>query len=290
MDNQVAHIYLKSSSGFITFHNVSCRWMVQRSLLLGALVALVACQTWLIASLLWVGSSEETPLDPSQPSHPSDSSLPLPRHLSLVEPLSPSLARQMWPEEARSEEVCGNEWQDAYVSLHADLVSQAARGLPVRLAVFDCRLGGGGYADRLIGLMTTLLLAVMTDRALVVQWPGHDAVLRSPRIKLTALLRHAESARSSETRTLRWLQGNRLKLAELTDVDDLNKAWVSHPPHQPPHAPGAHSFLPLASARASSRLPIQPRLHTASAPISPPHTGAQRETPHPNKWYPRCCL
>ncbi|KAL1514495.1 hypothetical protein AB1Y20_003594 [Prymnesium parvum] len=143
---------------------------------------------------------------------------------------APSLAAAAaaWPEEQRAAEVCGTQWQEAYAALHARLVEQATRrgsAERVRLAVFDCGGGQGGYADRLTGLMTVLLLAVLTDRALVVRWAGHEAAVRWAGVDATALLGHAAAARAGERRDFRWLQGNRLELAKLTDVPDLNEAW-----------------------------------------------------------------
>lgn len=136
---------------------------------------------------------------------------------------------RVWPEEGRDREVCGSDWQDAYAKLHARLVEDGTRTpaqqrVPVRIAVFDCRVGNGGLADRLIGLMTVLLVSILTDRALVINWPGHEEVLMSPRLHLTALLAQAQQAPPHEVRQIRWLQGNRLKLQQQTETD-LDLLW-----------------------------------------------------------------
>ena len=76
--------------------------------------------------------------------------------------------------------MCGTEWQDAYAAFHNRLVTAGTKSPTqeqalVRIAVFDCSMGNGGLADRLIGLMTVLLISILTDRALVLKWPGHVA-------------------------------------------------------------------------------------------------------------------
>ena len=166
----------------------------------------------------------------------------VPKHLSLISELDPNHAAKIWPEEQRAEAVCGTDWQDAYAALHARLVEEGTskrivedgimkrtEAKPVRIAMFDCRVGQGGYADRLIGLMTVLLISIITDRALVINWPTHEDALRFPRIQTTALLRQAETASKRDRREFRWLQQNRLDLAKLTDVD-LNEEWVRRHP------------------------------------------------------------
>ena len=202
-------------------------------LLHAALGAVILTQAGLITALVWLQLAPAATVEPTvavavTPDAAAVPAAGMPKHLSLIPELSPDVAAKIWPEEERADDVCGTQWQDAYTALHARLVEEGTRrtdARPVRLAVFDCRVGQGGYADRLIGLMTVFLISILTDRALVIHWPGHEDALRSPRLQLTALLQQARSAPSSERRELRWLQGNRLNLAKLTDVPDLNQLW-----------------------------------------------------------------
>ena len=132
-----------------------------------------------------------------------------------------------WPEGARQLKVCGTEWQDMYAALHSRIVAEATgpAAKPARIAVFDCRVGNGGLADRLTGLMTVLLIAILTDRALVLNWPGHEAALTSPRLDLTSLLPHASRADPAESRQVRWLNGNRVKLHAQLESRPLDELW-----------------------------------------------------------------
>ena len=111
--------------------------------------------------------------------------------------------------EGRVASVCGSDWQDAYTALHAT----AAASPSPRILVFNA-LGNGGYADRLTGLMTALLLAILSDRALTVDWPGYEAALSTPRLaSLPQLLRAAKAAPESEVRRVVWLNANRKTVA-----------------------------------------------------------------------------
>ena len=79
------------------------------------------------------------------------------------------------------------------------------------MLLFDTS-GNGGLADRLTGLMTALLLAILTDRALALDWPGHEAALTMPQLSggldgNAALLSHARAAAAKgEARRLEWLE------------------------------------------------------------------------------------
>ena len=113
---------------------------------------------------------------------------------------APSASR--WPEE-RAPSVCGTQWQEDYAALHARLVASPSS----RILVFDCRAapGQGGLADRLTGMMTALLLAILSGRAFQLDWPGVESAYATPRLDATALLGAARAAPASEVRKLRWV-------------------------------------------------------------------------------------
>ena len=119
--------------------------------------------------------------------------------------------------------VCGTSWQAAYRAVHhAASVSNAPR-----ILVFDVA-GNGGLADRLTGLMTALLIAVLTDRALTLDWPGYEAVFDTPHLQaLPQLLGSARAAASADRREITWLNGNRrLLLQQLVDArGGLEALW-----------------------------------------------------------------
>ena len=109
----------------------------------------------------------------------------------------------------RIADVCGHTWQDKYAAFHA---AESAKPEP-RLMIFDVT-GNGGYADRLTGLMTTLLLAILTDRAIVISWPGYDSAFKLPRLVADnrELLAKAQRAGFNDIRRLHWVNENRTKL------------------------------------------------------------------------------
>ena len=114
----------------------------------------------------------------------------------------------------RAAPICGVDWQDAYAAFHADVV--AGPSSSARLLVFDAS-GNGGLADRLTGLMTALLLAILSDRAIALDWSGREVALRMPRLSEsgnTRLLKAARAAQSSDTRRVTWLNANRTALQQ----------------------------------------------------------------------------
>ena len=139
----------------------------------------------------------------------------------LLPPL-PASSTIPWPEGGRIVEVCGSVWQDAYAARHAQILALDAA--QQRILVFDTN-GNGGLADRFTGLMTVLLLAILTDRALAIDWPGREAALLTPRIDVAAALGVAQHAARGDSRRLSWLNGNRLQIRNLTEVSDLNAVW-----------------------------------------------------------------
>ena len=84
--------------------------------------------------------------------------------------------------EQRVLDVCGTAWQAAYSSAHA---AWSQDGRTARALVFEVRGTSGGLADRLTGMMTALLLAILTDRAFQLDWPEHATALRTPHIDAT---------------------------------------------------------------------------------------------------------
>ena len=123
------------------------------------------------------------------------------------------------PEDRRSALVCGSEWQDAYATLHTTLLTTRSP----RLLVFDAA-ANGGLADRLTGLMTVLLFAILTDRALAIDWPGYTEAFDTPQLNVAAALKLAKQAPASEVRRIRWLNSNRLTLREQVETD-LDALW-----------------------------------------------------------------
>ena len=134
--------------------------------------------------------------------------------------------------DARARDVCGGgrdddaaaEWQERYAQLHA-----AAARAPsnARILVFDTS-GNGGYADRLTGLMTAQLLAMLSGRALALDWPGHEHALTMPHFAEganTVLLRAARGAPPTEVRRLNWLNANRKSVAASMTSAPLDEGW-----------------------------------------------------------------
>lgn len=166
-------------------------------------------------------------LPPPPPPLPTPSPLPLPPPPpSPLSPPPPSLQPVATdpagsPLEHQVLEVCGTAWQDAYASAHA---AWSRDGANARALVFEVRGTSGGLADRLTGMMTALLLAVLSDRAFVLDWPEHTAVLRTPRIDATALLPALARASAAEQRRVVWINGDRQKLAQQT-ASDLAALW-----------------------------------------------------------------
>ncbi|GAA6044009.1 hypothetical protein JCM8097_000194 [Rhodosporidiobolus ruineniae] len=63
----------------------------------------------------------------------------------------------------------GGKWQEAYKQLHAEIMSGEREP---RVLEYWCRdrLECGGLADRMLGMTSTFLLALLTDRAFVASW------------------------------------------------------------------------------------------------------------------------
>ena len=78
--------------------------------------------------------------------------------------------------------VCGTTWQKGFAAVQAAAVANASSpGGRARVLLFDTS-GNGGLADRLTGMMTAFLLAVLTERAFALDWPGHELALSMPSI------------------------------------------------------------------------------------------------------------
>ena len=128
----------------------------------------------------------------------------------------------------RALETCGNSWQSTYAALHSSQVASLTGGnKKPRILLFDTS-GNGGLADRLTGLMTALLLAILTDRALALDWPGYEAALATPRLNgNAALLSHARTAAAKgEARRIEWLNANRKTLhAQISGAASFDALW-----------------------------------------------------------------
>ena len=128
---------------------------------------------------------------------------------------------------ARAASICGTAWQDAYARLHAEATANATAGRHARILLFDTS-GNGGLADRLTGMMTALLLAVLSDRALAIDWPGHELAFQMPRFgdgSNAHLVAHARATPANSMRRVEWLNKNRKQLLQLMTSDALRKVW-----------------------------------------------------------------
>ena len=73
-------------------------------------------------------------------------------------------------EEERKLAVCGSGWQEKYKRLHTDILQKRR---PSKFLVYSCagrKYGCGGYGNRLNAIASLFLLAVLTDRAFIIDW------------------------------------------------------------------------------------------------------------------------
>lgn len=169
----------------------------------------------LAAASVLSSSAEHSPSDHDCPASPP--------------PPPPLLSR--WPEE-RASSVCGDGWQQRYRDLHHAAVRAAASSSSPSssqpsIVVFEAVEMSSGYADRLTGLLTALLLGVLTDRAIAIRWSGHEAALGSDSLDLKALLPSAIGGiRSGDSHTLDWNNANRIQVHEqLKAAPYLAQLW-----------------------------------------------------------------
>lgn len=124
----------------------------------------------------------------------------------------------------RTDAVCGDTWQKAYAELH--MAAEFNKSAP--LLVFDA-FGSGGLADRLTGMMTSLLLAILTDRAFVLMWSGYEEALTMPRFLRGSneeLLRRSHNREKGEFRAVEWFNQNRKELfKQVTRGKTLGELW-----------------------------------------------------------------
>ncbi|CAJ0746449.1 9696_t:CDS:2, partial [Entrophospora sp. SA101] len=78
---------------------------------------------------------------------------------------------------------CGS-WQEGYTKLHNEIINGSAAQ---RYAgyVCDAKMNCGGLADRILGMTSTFLFALLTDRAFLADWQVPlplDAIFESPNI------------------------------------------------------------------------------------------------------------
>ena len=72
--------------------------------------------------------------------------------------------------EQRKERICGKDWQENYKKLHRDIL-QSRR--PRQFLVFSCTEVGykcAGYGNRIGGITSLLFLAILTQRAFLIEW------------------------------------------------------------------------------------------------------------------------
>ena len=75
-------------------------------------------------------------------------------------------------------------WMQQYAALHVAIMSEEAPAEMLQYVVWTCGAYGScsGWANRMLGIASALLLAVLTDRALLIEWgdgPPLDSFVRS---------------------------------------------------------------------------------------------------------------
>lgn len=117
---------------------------------------------------------------------------------------------------------CGN-WQEGYTKLHQDILAGRA---PQRYVTFTATKGSnsGGLADRLLGMASTFLFALLDNRAFLAEWQEPvpvEAVFDSPRIHWSY---NASDARlhDEEARNVYWINKNGVHALRMF----LNKDWA----------------------------------------------------------------
>jgi hypothetical protein len=70
-----------------------------------------------------------------------------------------------------------------------------------------------------------LLLAILTGRALAIDWPSHQVGMLTPRLDNEGALALARRAGAHEVEHVHWLNANRVKLQAWAEGHDLNRTW-----------------------------------------------------------------
>ena len=68
----------------------------------------------------------------------------------------------------------GSMWFERYAALHADIMRGAVPDEQRRFLVWSCRPMGvcGGLGNRMVNIVAAFALAVLTDRAFIIDYPG----------------------------------------------------------------------------------------------------------------------
>ena len=72
--------------------------------------------------------------------------------------------------------ICGDKWKDRYENMHEDILESRRER---RFLIYSCRGRGhgcGGYGNRLNAITSLFLLAVLTDRAFMIDWSSGIAM------------------------------------------------------------------------------------------------------------------
>lgn len=78
--------------------------------------------------------------------------------------------------ENNKKQICGQKWQEKYKKLHQDILESRVKP---RYLVFNCGgigYGCGGYGNRINGITSLLYLAVLTKRALLIDWKSNISI------------------------------------------------------------------------------------------------------------------
>ncbi|EKX36451.1 hypothetical protein GUITHDRAFT_145721 [Guillardia theta CCMP2712] len=89
------------------------------------------------------------------------------------------------------------DWLSGYSKIHEGIISGTFPAHRRRFAVWTCSELNvpAGLANRLLGIISAFLYAILTERALIIEWPGDEAshlanFLYSPYLRTLYLLTH----------------------------------------------------------------------------------------------------
>mmetsp|Transcript_30067 Transcript_30067/g.68044 ORF Transcript_30067/g.68044 Transcript_30067/m.68044 type:complete len:384 (-) Transcript_30067:429-1580(-) len=156
-----------------------------------------------------------------------------------------------------------SDWLSGYAKIHEGIVSGSFPAYRRRFAVWTCTElvvpvspestpRCAGLANRLLGILTAFLYAIVTERALIIDWPGDDAshirkFLHSPHFRWNATKStwsHLDSisldtrlgpARSGwhsvrrELKTFHWLNDHRASVVKLTLLEGYFEDLLQNP-------------------------------------------------------------
>lgn len=87
--------------------------------------------------------------------------------------MQPALKRT----EKQTLQTCGQNWQEKYIKLHEKIIQSSSSP---NYLVYDCdglSYGCGGYGNRIGAISSLLLLAVLTNRAFLINWKSNVTIL-----------------------------------------------------------------------------------------------------------------